>query len=601
MDLLDYGDLGAIVRAGFASSAQPSTVSSTTSAGSSLPHPADELSSHASALRFSGLHGLDNTASPLLPKFSRYLDSLLPPPLPAAPQSHSGFSSPGGSIMQALSTSNSVCSSYMCPAVSEKLDLHDLRSFTVPPLDAPVSAPSASSGLPGIWPGTARFGQDGSFPPLFGKPFNAEETLASVKAMLNSGSRALFSDVGGVFPPTLRRDLLPSSPPVMNMKMPTASTTSACPTVGGEKRAAETAAEAEISSFTTGNNSLNKARTTKRRKLLQKRIVHVPAIGAISNKPSAGENVPSDMWAWRKYGQKPIKGSPHPRGYYRCSSSKGCPARKQVERNPSDPSMLVVTYTSEHNHPWPTHRINVLAGSVRGSTAKAQMSPGDGGSEHKSSGTKAQSPDHCDASNSPMSGDMDDGPFASTPSLEDASEHSGLQDEDGSMAFNESSPSTAYEAMADAGDVMKPYNGMVHSRSSAVSETPTRPAMAGCAEARDTSAHVMPWDNAIPLPYTTGAECARLVDSRGSISSYTDTLESEHGPWPSSAMAQAYVPSFGEEQSQLFDALLGEMLEEVQRQNRAKVEVMMRQDNEDSLSNWTNNISFCSQVKHLVQ
>lgn len=52
------------------------------------------------------------------------------------------------------------------------------------------------------------------------------------------------------------------------------------------------------------------------------------------------------------------------RGYYRCSSSKGCSARKQVERSRTDPNMLVITYTSEHNHPWPTQR-NALAGSTR--------------------------------------------------------------------------------------------------------------------------------------------------------------------------------------------------------------------------------------------
>nr|AEQ29018.1 WRKY5 [Panax quinquefolius] len=63
---------------------------------------------------------------------------------------------------------------------------------------------------------------------------------------------------------------------------------------------------------------------------------------------------PADSWAWRKYGQKPIKGSPNPRGYYRCSSSKGCPARKQVERSRKDPTVVVITYACEHNHLIPT-------------------------------------------------------------------------------------------------------------------------------------------------------------------------------------------------------------------------------------------------------
>lgn len=113
------------------------------------------------------------------------------------------------------------------------------------------------------------------------------------------------------------------------------------------------------SSQTTGSA---KGQGSKRRKPQQKRIVCVPAAGG-SNRPS-GEGLPSDLWAWRKYGQKPIKGSPYPRGYYRCSSSKGCSARKQVERSRTDPNMLVITYTSDHNHPWPTHR-NALAGSTR--------------------------------------------------------------------------------------------------------------------------------------------------------------------------------------------------------------------------------------------
>lgn len=101
----------------------------------------------------------------------------------------------------------------------------------------------------------------------------------------------------------------------------------------------------------------------KRRKSQAKKVVCIPAPAA-ANSRAGGEVVPSDLWAWRKYGQKPIKGSPYPRGYYRCSSSKGCSARKQVERSRTDPNMLVITYTSEHNHPWPTQR-NALAGSTR--------------------------------------------------------------------------------------------------------------------------------------------------------------------------------------------------------------------------------------------
>ncbi|OWM79594.1 hypothetical protein CDL15_Pgr023006 [Punica granatum] len=105
-------------------------------------------------------------------------------------------------------------------------------------------------------------------------------------------------------------------------------------------------------------------RTRKRKSQQKKNVCHVTA-----------ENLSSDLWAWRKYGQKPIKGSPYPRNYYRCSSSKGCAARKQVERSNTDPNMFIVTYTGEHTHPRPTHR-NSLAGSTRnkftGALQKAQ-------------------------------------------------------------------------------------------------------------------------------------------------------------------------------------------------------------------------------------
>eukprot|EP01018_Ginkgo_biloba_P015920 Gb_25547 [translate_table: standard] len=110
----------------------------------------------------------------------------------------------------------------------------------------------------------------------------------------------------------------------------------------------------------TGEDCDVKNQCSKRRKTVQKRIVWVPVGRADGRQKNDGP--PSDLWAWRKYGQKPIKGSPYPRGYYRCSSSKGCCARKQVERSCTDPSMLVITYTSEHNHPWPVNRTNSNSG-----------------------------------------------------------------------------------------------------------------------------------------------------------------------------------------------------------------------------------------------
>ncbi|CAM8938555.1 unnamed protein product [Rhodiola kirilowii] len=84
---------------------------------------------------------------------------------------------------------------------------------------------------------------------------------------------------------------------------------------------------------------------TKRiRKSRMKRMIRVPAVS-----PKVAD-IPADEYSWRKYGQKPIKGSPFPRGYYKCSNVKGCPARKHVERANDDPEMLIVTYQGEHRH-----------------------------------------------------------------------------------------------------------------------------------------------------------------------------------------------------------------------------------------------------------
>ncbi|KAJ4843940.1 putative WRKY transcription factor 65 [Turnera subulata] len=116
----------------------------------------------------------------------------------------------------------------------------------------------------------------------------------------------------------------------------------------------ETGPDSPLSTTVSDMKMTSTSSPRRSKKGLQKRVISVP-IKDVEGTRLKSENAPppSDSWAWRKYGQKPIKGSPYPRGYYRCSSSKGCPARKQVERSRADPSMLVVTYSCEHNHPWP--------------------------------------------------------------------------------------------------------------------------------------------------------------------------------------------------------------------------------------------------------
>ncbi|KAF0934026.1 hypothetical protein E2562_022540 [Oryza meyeriana var. granulata] len=62
-----------------------------------------------------------------------------------------------------------------------------------------------------------------------------------------------------------------------------------------------------------------------------RRRIRVPAIS------SRNADIPADDYSWRN-------------GYYKCSTVRGCPARKHVERDPAEPAMLIVTYDGDHRH-----------------------------------------------------------------------------------------------------------------------------------------------------------------------------------------------------------------------------------------------------------
>ncbi|XP_019178067.1 PREDICTED: probable WRKY transcription factor 53 [Ipomoea nil] len=69
------------------------------------------------------------------------------------------------------------------------------------------------------------------------------------------------------------------------------------------------------------------------------------------------EEAHDDGYNWRKYGQKKIMGAQFPKGYYRCSHlySRGCLAKKEIQKSDDDPTVFNVRYRGNHtcNNPSP--------------------------------------------------------------------------------------------------------------------------------------------------------------------------------------------------------------------------------------------------------
>ncbi|KAL1207666.1 putative WRKY transcription factor 59 [Cardamine amara subsp. amara] len=56
-----------------------------------------------------------------------------------------------------------------------------------------------------------------------------------------------------------------------------------------------------------------------------------------------------DGYKWRKYGKKPIRGSPFPRHYHKCSNPD-CIVKKKIERDTSNPEYVLTTYEGTHTY-----------------------------------------------------------------------------------------------------------------------------------------------------------------------------------------------------------------------------------------------------------
>ncbi|KAJ8556232.1 hypothetical protein K7X08_022990 [Anisodus acutangulus] len=64
-----------------------------------------------------------------------------------------------------------------------------------------------------------------------------------------------------------------------------------------------------------------------------------------------GQNKKRKILHWRKYGQKDILGTNHPRAYYRCThrNTQSCLATKLVQKSDEDPLVFEVTYKGRHS------------------------------------------------------------------------------------------------------------------------------------------------------------------------------------------------------------------------------------------------------------
>ncbi|XP_065864147.1 probable WRKY transcription factor 12 [Euphorbia lathyris] len=107
-----------------------------------------------------------------------------------------------------------------------------------------------------------------------------------------------------------------------------------------EENCSASANDATNNSWWRNSSSSEKNKVKIRRKLREPRFCF---------QTRSDVDVLDDGYKWRKYGQKVVKNSLHPRSYYRCTHSN-CRVKKRVERLSEDCRMVITTYEGRHNH-----------------------------------------------------------------------------------------------------------------------------------------------------------------------------------------------------------------------------------------------------------
>ncbi|XP_011017378.1 PREDICTED: probable WRKY transcription factor 12 [Populus euphratica] len=95
-----------------------------------------------------------------------------------------------------------------------------------------------------------------------------------------------------------------------------------------------------------GNNSWWRSSPSEKNRLKVRRKLREPRF---CFQTRSDVDVLDDGYKWRKYGQKVVKNSLHPRSYYRCTHNN-CRVKKRVERLSEDCRMVITTYEGRHNH-----------------------------------------------------------------------------------------------------------------------------------------------------------------------------------------------------------------------------------------------------------